>query len=161
MRGWRFPRLTFSVVHLCTFLVKSARSTVARSTAAGTSSMVLRQPSRVSVTSEIDLVTRLSHIQSYLDFRIADPDCKRKVMSYYSHAYRQTGKLFDEALILSELPRPLRERRLQVIGRENLEKMPFMTGMADACVGELFIRFSHYTFDRGMLALLQHVCPRA
>lgn len=111
--------------------------------------------------SEIDLVTRLSHIQSYLDFRIADPDCKRKVMSYYSHAYRQTGKLFDEALILSELPRPLRERLLQVIGRENLEKMPFMTGMADACVGELFIRFSHYTFDRGMLALLQHVCPRA
>jgi hypothetical protein len=97
---------------------------------------------------EIDLSTRLSRLQSYLDFRVADSDAKRKVMSYFSHSYRKTGKLFDESGLAGDLPRPLRERLLQVIGREQLEKVPFMAGMPDACTGDLYMRLSHYTYDR-------------
>lgn len=97
---------------------------------------------------EIDLSASLSRLQSYLDFRVADSDAKRKVMAYFSHSYQKTGKLFDEAAILEDLPRPFRERLLQVIGKEQLEKVPFMAGMPDACTGDLYIRLSHYTYDR-------------
>ena len=97
--------------------------------------------------TEIDLVTRLSRLQAYLDFRVVDQECKRKVMSWYSHSYRESGKLFDEHEIMADLPRPLRQGLLQVIGRENIETMPFMVGMSEACAGDLFLRLAHYSYD--------------
>ena len=71
----------------------------------------------VSSGASMRFEEKLVGLKEYLEFRNFDTDFKRMVLSYLGSCWRTSGMMYDEIMLLEDLPRDLRAEALRRIAR--------------------------------------------
>lgn len=97
----------------------------------------------------------LDRLATFMQYRRIPLELQQRIYEYYSFLWeRHLG--YDEALILSELPEPLRVEIAMAMKREFIEKVPFFQGASPQLIREIavelrpvLIRPGEYVFRAG------------
>ena len=101
------------------------------------------------------LEEQLALIKQYLTFRLDDRDLTRRVLGYFGSCWRDSGAMYDERRLLSDMPRHLRHELFQQIGPTAKDKVSFFKGHDDCTAGGIFCFLEPLTFQEGEYAFRQ------
>jgi len=82
---------------------------------------------------------RMGITTDYMEFRRFKPDLKRRVLAYFAGTWRESGALFEELNMLSQLPTQIRKIAYEHISVQALNAVPFLSGQQLDVMGRIFV----------------------
>lgn len=90
----------------------------------------------------------LDRLATFMRYRRIPPDLQQRIYEYYAFLWeRHLG--YDEAIILSELPEPLRIEIAMAMKRDFIEKVPFFKGASPQLIREIAVELRPVLFRPG------------
>ena len=87
----------------------------------------------------LNLEDKLQLVSDYLDFRGADLNLKRRIQTHFGSAWRRSGELYEEMILLDDCPSKLKKMVLEHLAGQAESKIPMLTGLQAEDAGQIFV----------------------